>query len=467
MAWEREASLADIYHDSRIEELGCSDDSDARTGVGLNFSRMRFASDPLKFTGIDLGAQRRARRSYVYQASASEASSDGEGEGSEWQIAMREKEDALVRAAMARIKRARGKGKTDVRLTQEELEALNRYEQRLQAQEASVGGEGRRRSDKVTVSIAPWQERRRKPFGENSQPQPPGMLVAGPDGNLIYAPLGQYPPQAISNGSPHNSSNASSSRNSPSSRSPSATQQSRDGNSPLGYYAQPPNARHVSDPQNSTLSHPSSSPHLRDPLPHEEGWTRVTSASSQHSSISSTASSRHSQRTRHPGESPRVDPFAYLNPFAYQIDEAENNDQSIPGQFLESPVSRHPRDVVYSNVRRSLPGPTIASPSSSRISSPYSTSDPALSRPRTRAQQNRPNYEEPPSSTSSSSDAEYVPDIPHGVKVYPDRDEDSSSTNQMEKSQRPGSSRDLPARKPVGNSGNGSAKRAKKGRKGK
>jgi len=153
-----------------VEELDSDDDTDTQ-GVGLNFKEKRFVSDPLQFTGIDLAPASRARKPYNYddsEDSSEDSDSEIEFEGTNaLQVALRDKEEALVQSALARIRRAQEKGKREVKLNQDELDALEKRRKRMQAAattkerkgSASSGGSGserRRRNDRhlVTVPIA-------------------------------------------------------------------------------------------------------------------------------------------------------------------------------------------------------------------------------------------------------------------------------------------------------------------------
>lgn len=122
-----------------------------------------------------------------------------------------------MQSALARIRRAQEKGKREVKLNQDELDALEKRRKRMQAAStaskerkgsASSGGSGserRRRSDRYLTTVPagePSSRKRAKSMRRDelvsSAGNPPGMLLEGPDG-LTYAPLGYYPPQAGSN----------------------------------------------------------------------------------------------------------------------------------------------------------------------------------------------------------------------------------------------------------------------------
>jgi hypothetical protein len=320
-----------------VEELD-SDDTDTQ-GVGLNFEKKRFYSDPLQFTGIDLASGSRARKGYAYDSDESEEDSEDAEEDehtSALQVALRDKEEALVQSALARIRRAQEKGKREVKLNPEEIEALEKRRKRMQSAatskerkgSGSSSGSERRRSDRdlVTVPIGPAEPKSRKRSKakrpeELYQPQPaaapPGLLVQGADG-VTYAPLGYYPSQA------------GRSRDSPT-RPRSATSSQLRGTPPPQFVAyQPQTSRGFSD-GNRPLS--SSSTSSRRPLPDEEGWIPA------HSRRSSVSSQTHS-----------------VDPFEYQI--SSEQPPPIPQQYIQAGGRRNvsgPPEVVYSSVRRSPP----------------------------------------------------------------------------------------------------------------
>lgn len=324
--WEREQQARweqeQLSHGARIEELD-SDDTDTQ-GVGLNFDQKRIVYDPLHFSGTGSSSQPRARKGYVYDSDSSDSDSDdSEDEGNAMQMALRDKEEALVQSALARIRRAQEKGKSQVKLNPEELEALERRRQRLQASAmkdkqgsgSGSGGEKKRRSDRISVPIAEAPDRNRRKSKRAEDPDvrgsgPPGILVAGPDGT--FAPLGYYPPHL------------NSSRNSPTRPRSSTSQQ-------LTYVQGQP--RHYSD---GTRPNSSSSNGSRRPLPDEEDWvpnSRRSSLSSQH----------HSQ-----------------DPFDYQVDNG--HPPPIPAQYAQSRrIVSGPPEVIYSTLRRNPPSYSNAS----------------------------------------------------------------------------------------------------------
>ena len=127
-------------YDPRFEELDDTDEDDLH-GVELDrgYAQKRYVSDELHFTGMDLGSgkARQRRSENVYNEH-----SDSEAYGYDndpttrrpynVQFMLREKEDQLVERALERIARARAMGKTNVKLSQAEIDALERAERRQQ-----------------------------------------------------------------------------------------------------------------------------------------------------------------------------------------------------------------------------------------------------------------------------------------------------------------------------------------------
>lgn len=378
--WEQER---EAWQEARVEELDC-DDTDTQ-GVGINFDKKRFASDTLHFTGTDLASTSKARKGYTYDTASSDSDS-GESEdeeGNAMQVALRDKEEALVQSALARIRRAQEKGKTRVKLNPEELDALERRRQRLQAAATTKGGKGsgagsgsekRRRSDQhlISVPIAETQSRKKgkskqvnesdtRPLGPSGSP---GMLVAGADG-VTYAPLGYYPPQA------------GSSRHSPPRPRSSASQQHR-GTTPPQFAYQQGQPRYYSESARPTSS---SSNGSRRPLPDEEDWV----PNSRRSSASS-----------------------HMDPFEYQVDNG--HPPPIPQQYIKGRrMVPAPPEIAYSTLRRS---PPFGSYSGAR----EPTSDPA-SRRRPSSRDNPENNPESPASSSDDDDDE-SDDLGNGVQVF-------------------------------------------------
>jgi hypothetical protein len=382
---------------SRVEEVDSESDEDTQ-GVGLNFDRKRFSSDALLLTGGDLGPASRVRRSYIYQSEEEDSEEDLDEldeEGSVLQIALRDKEEALVQSALARIRRAQAKGKREVRLNQEELDALEKRRKRMQLAATSKakngsgsggGSERKRRSEQNLISV-PIEPRSRKSIQPRRSEEhvshsaaPPGMLISGPNG-VTYAPLGYYSSQSGSN------------RNSPTRPRSATTSHSRSGTPPQFMYQQ--NQPRQFSEQRPTSSSSTSS---RRPLPDEEDWVpRRSSISSQSYPI---------------------------DPFEYQV--SSDHIPSLSPQYTH-PSSRRivsgPPEISYSSIRRSPP--QAGYPSSSRAPA----SDPV---PRTRSFRR----------DSSSEDDDASDDQGNGVQVFVEEEADRERERERE--------RERVTRKPVG-----------------
>ena len=295
------------------------------------------------------------------------------------QIAMRDKEEALVQSALARIRRAQEKGKREVKLNQDELDALEKRRKRMQAAATTMdrkgngsgsGSERKRRDNRQLVALPlaePTNHKRGKSrrSGNATPPTgaaPPGMLIHGLDGPT-YAPLGYYPPQA------------GGSRNSPTRPRSATTQQLRA--APPQYAYQQVSSRHYSEGMRPTSS---SSNGSRRPLPDEEDWHPVHS---RRGSVSS----------------------GPIDPFEYQVDSG--HPPPIPQQYMSSRRNvSGPPEVAYSSVRRSPP-PGPAYPPLARGSS-----DPML-----RLKSSRRDEAESLSDSNDDEEDE-SDDLGNGVQVF-------------------------------------------------
>ena len=200
--------------DRRFEEID-SDEDDGQ-GVGLDGP---FVSDELHFTGADMG--RRSRRRQVYDDGVSSESSGDDygsdhGLGGTMQIALRDKEELLVQKALERIHRAQMLGRTNVKLTQPEIDALERKRRKDEAESAGRKPEtkkaDRRRSSGQSRDTSREQKSSRKrskgyfstheseSSSSSRKATPPGILVPGPGGMAAYSPLGFYPPTTAPQG---------------------------------------------------------------------------------------------------------------------------------------------------------------------------------------------------------------------------------------------------------------------------
>ena len=212
----------------RFEEI----DSDEDDGHGVGLDGV-FVSDELHFTGADLG--RRSLRRQVYDdRTSSESSGDDfssdHGAGGTMQIALRDKEDLLVQKALDRIHRAQMLGRKNVKLTQPEIDALERKRKKDEAvsapRKSETGNTDRRQRNSQSRDASREQKSSRRKSkgyfstydGESSSSSrratPPGILVPGPGGIPAYSPLGFYPPTtAPQDGSTRSGSRSASSHN--------------------------------------------------------------------------------------------------------------------------------------------------------------------------------------------------------------------------------------------------------------
>ncbi|KAL2045997.1 hypothetical protein N7G274_001444 [Stereocaulon virgatum] len=137
------------------------------------------------------------------------------------QLALRDKEELLVQKALERIRRAQMLGKTNVKLTQPELDALQRKRRkelttkeqaRRRSSASDLKGSNRRRSSGQSNNGLKDQKsgkRKSKGYfsgydGESSSSSrratPPGIFVPGATGVPAFSPLGYYPPTTVSQG---------------------------------------------------------------------------------------------------------------------------------------------------------------------------------------------------------------------------------------------------------------------------
>lgn len=351
-----------------------------------------------------LSTKQGARKGYRFDASESDSDgnrsrSDDEDNMSERQIALRDKEEALVQSALARIRRAQERGKREVKLNPDELAALEKRRKRMQSAatskpkkgSASSGGSGserRRRSDRalITVPIVSPEPRRQSDRHRDHSPSRtssggPGMVVEGADGVFSYAPIGHYPPAARSSPTRPRSST-------------SLSQQPR--HAPPPHLSDHPQGRHYSD----EIRPNSSGVNPRLPLPHEDGWE----PSSRRSSVSSQG-------------------YAH-DPFDYQV--SSGYPSSLSAGYTQASGRRNvsgPPQVSYSSVRRSPPVGTTSSASKMRYNAAANSSDPNLGR-RIAGDDFRDSQD---SRSSSEEDDDESDDLGNGVSVEPERPSTSSS----------------------------------------
>ena len=179
-----------------------------------------FDSDELRFTGADLGRVRRTSRE-SYTTNSSDISDISYGEDQEYeerknnmQLALRDKElrdkeEILVQKALERIRRAQMLGKTNVSLSQPEIEALERKNRKDAAQSSKKSSKGdlrstdRRRKTSGPLAIKdkpPTKKKSKGQISKNDKDRPPSPRGAAPPGLLLqdresaaFAPFGYYP----------------------------------------------------------------------------------------------------------------------------------------------------------------------------------------------------------------------------------------------------------------------------------
>ncbi|GAM84857.1 hypothetical protein ANO11243_028590 [Dothideomycetidae sp. 11243] len=182
-----------------------------------------YVGDQLQFTGFDLGTVRSSEPQTYLLDDVSVADYEDE-----WEVerrryathlrAMKDKDKALIRSANDKLRRAREKGKGRASLNDEEIEALERRRLQEKKEENRKSGrvssgkssrndstpdlhvdKARRKSGNRTPSSpAGGPSRSRGPKSpkqsrttsfDNSTSAPAGLLVAGPDGRPVYAPV--------------------------------------------------------------------------------------------------------------------------------------------------------------------------------------------------------------------------------------------------------------------------------------
>lgn len=243
-----------------VEEVDSEEDSDTQGAGLISATGRRFASDPLRFTGIDLGeALVRPRRNHAYEHSEDEDSSSDSGqdteldEGAFLQLSSRDNEDELVDSAMRRIRRAQASGKQDVKLSKKELAALESRRKRLQAGSEKKKKKREQRYAVPLSQLAPVSQK------ETQAPRAPAVMpsVETLDRPRVQPPVGWFAhPSASRPGT------------SESRRAPSMHSDRESSTSPFQYsYVQHPGSasspRHTSDPSVRTRA-------SRGPTPYED-----------------------------------------------------------------------------------------------------------------------------------------------------------------------------------------------------
>ncbi|KAI1451448.1 PRA1 family protein-domain-containing protein [Annulohypoxylon moriforme] len=290
----------DIWGTGRrvVEELLDGEGTDTQ---GAENGGGRFASDPLRFTGVDLGGSGQARNGYAYQNSDEEdedddgnsteegtqaTSEEEEDTDDENQAARRELEEALVQSALSRIRKAQSKGRQDVKLNKQELAALDRRRKRLQAEAeaAKRGGSRKQRKEKeqrYAVPLSSFDAPSRGPSGSNESLARKALpsTEQGP-------PMGRFHPPNASRSRPRSGTSSTSSTQRP---------QSRIRDSPpfdYQYVNAPPNQRHASDPS----GRPQSSASTQNPFQYQTAGPRA--AYGEGSAVVRSSPRRHRSRAR-------------------------------------------------------------------------------------------------------------------------------------------------------------------------
>ncbi|KAH7188907.1 PRA1 family protein-domain-containing protein [Fusarium flagelliforme] len=220
--------------DVRVEELHSGDDA---RGVGAS-SGARFASDPLRFTGVDMGNSEKGlvRRGHYEESEDSEddseSSEDEEFEQYLAELASRDREEALVQSALYRIERAKAKGRTDVDLNDEEMAAMERRRKRDEAAKKKKSSK-KRKDSRVAVPLTQLEPSSRKKKDSVSsqsrqQSRSNSNLVEDQDRHSRSS-LGSFPPTATA-GRPRSGTSTTTSSQRPQSRvrAPSTSRQPSD-----------------------------------------------------------------------------------------------------------------------------------------------------------------------------------------------------------------------------------------------
>ncbi|KAF2499308.1 hypothetical protein BU16DRAFT_557638 [Lophium mytilinum] len=412
--WERPAE--GVY---RFQEL--DSDEDGLHGVALDPSMQKgrppsFNPDELYFNDMDPRAweqmvTERDRLAYgdVYDHSEDEDGYFEEGGGAIVHLAPLDQEEVLFQRVLDKIRRARGTGKPNVALTQEELEA---YEARILRNQqvpapaarpaakikntsstptsasSSTRSKNAQRRTSIFSSPKPVKNKssgsgkKRVSSGQlDSTPVPapaPGFMIPGPDGQPMYAPI-TYNPR----GPQSRSARSISSHSRPGSRSPSLS--SRNGNHPSTPPREAPGAFPSDSPQhyeNVTppvqKSRQSSYPPRQNSFLEDADWIQSARSRSDPSALHQLPLQPSPQLVPFP-----VSPYQHYNadPYQYMPQSAPSmTPSSVQPQSQPQVASQYARDRRlgaaasdnYINMPRRVPVPN------QRASMQSSYSDPAL-----------------------------------------------------------------------------------------
>ncbi|KAK1241677.1 hypothetical protein MKX07_007500 [Trichoderma sp. CBMAI-0711] len=180
LLWLIGASGASILgHASRVEEL--ASDEDGETGEG--------------------GLARRDRRRYDTEDEDDSSSGDSYDEDYSDEGYVDEREEALVQKALYRIEKAQAKGRSDVRLSKEEIAALERRQKRMEAEERR---NRRRREERVAIPLAQFGSMARLGSSSSRLASGSGSLSRQPSGSDAVEEdeaspqMGYFPPHSSS-----------------------------------------------------------------------------------------------------------------------------------------------------------------------------------------------------------------------------------------------------------------------------
>ncbi|KAM0252130.1 hypothetical protein ACHAQJ_007870 [Trichoderma viride] len=189
----RKTSEDAARYEERVEELASDDDDEDADLVNR-----------------ENGLVRRSHRRY--DSEDEEDSSSGDSYDEDYsddgeQYGQDEQEEALVQKALYRINKAQAKGRTDVRLSKEEIKALERRQRRIEAEERR---NRRRRQERVAIPLSQFGSMARL-GGSDSGSGPVSRQPSGSDAQDETSPqMGYFPPP--SNSRPRPKSSISTSR---------------------------------------------------------------------------------------------------------------------------------------------------------------------------------------------------------------------------------------------------------------
>ena len=152
--WERRAQELE-FDQHRVEEVDSDDES---------VSSAAYA----RYMGYDGPSRTHAVPVRAYAELAYEEDYDAEDDyerNAEWQLAMREKEEELAERALRRIRRARLRGDSNVNLSREELDALERRQSRGEQERRPPARAPPPERQRALSNLSPKQQQRRKSSG--------------------------------------------------------------------------------------------------------------------------------------------------------------------------------------------------------------------------------------------------------------------------------------------------------------